>query len=243
MICKSYYLGLLEYQKAVTLQKELSAKIISGKHPPALLLLEHPHTYTFGSRGQAENLLWNEDELERRGITVHWTDRGGDVTYHGPGQLVGYPLIPLGKAVRDSQGDDRRVPQVDYIAYLRKLEEVIILLLSHLGIPAGQIRGQTGVWLMPDVVSRCKLCPPHMRKQPAKIASIGIKVDAHGISRHGFSLNVAPDMNYWQGILACGLKNQNQISLEYFLESIPDMDTIAKMTAKAFGGIFGFQIV
>jgi hypothetical protein len=92
--CEVRRLGLVEYQQAWQLQDELAAEIASGRRPPTLLLLEHPHTYTFGRSGHPENLLWDGDELARRGVSVHWVDRGGDVTYHGPGQLVGYPLLP-----------------------------------------------------------------------------------------------------------------------------------------------------
>ena len=90
-------LGLLEYSRAWKLQDEYAAEITAGTRPPTLLLLEHPHTFTFGRKGHAENLFWTPEELERRGVAVHWVDRGGDVTYHGPGQLVGYPLVPLGQ--------------------------------------------------------------------------------------------------------------------------------------------------
>jgi lipoate-protein ligase B len=206
-------------------------------------LLQHPHTYTFGSRGQAENLLWDEAELERRGIRIHWVDRGGDVTYHGPGQLVGYPILPLGTTnLQVNQNGKARLPQPDYIAYLRKLEETIIRTLFHLGIAAGQVPGQTGVWLSPDVVSRCRVCPPHLKRQPAKIASIGVKVDAAGVTRHGFALNVAPDMSYWEGIVACGLENANPISLEYFLDPVPELDTVMDLVEADFGDVFDFEM-
>ena len=88
-------LGLIEYETAWKLQEQYAAEIAAGKRPPTLLLLEHPHVYTFGRRGKQENLLWGESQLKEKGIAIHWVDRGGDVTYHGPGQLVGYPLIPL----------------------------------------------------------------------------------------------------------------------------------------------------
>jgi lipoyl(octanoyl) transferase len=94
-VCQVRLLGLVPYQQAWDLQTEFAGKIAAGELPPTLMLLEHPHTFTFGRRGQAANLLWDEVELKRRGIEVFWVDRGGDVTYHGPGQLVGYPLIPL----------------------------------------------------------------------------------------------------------------------------------------------------
>ncbi|MBN2503397.1 MAG: lipoyl(octanoyl) transferase LipB [Anaerolineales bacterium] len=243
MICKVYRLGEIPYQAAWDLQNQLAGEVAAGTSPPALLLLQHPHTYTFGSRGQAENLLWDEAELERRGINVHWVDRGGDVTYHGPGQLVGYPIIPLGTANLEINADGKaRLPQPDYVGYLRKLEAVIIRALFRLGIAAGQVPGQTGVWLSPDVVSRCKTCPIHLKQQPAKIASIGVKVDARGITRHGFALNVAPDMRYWEGIIACGLENANPISLEYFLDPLPEMDTLMDIVTDQFGAVFDFAL-
>ena len=100
-------LGLIEYETAWKLQNEYAAEIAEGNRPPTLLLLEHPHVYTFGRKGRAENLLWNEEQLKQKGVSIHWVDRGGDVTYHGPGQLVGYPLLPLG-GVRTL-----RVPKLD----------------------------------------------------------------------------------------------------------------------------------
>jgi lipoyl(octanoyl) transferase len=101
MYCEVCDLGLIEYQKAWKLQGDYAAEIAAGRRAPTLLLLEHPHVYTFGRKGHAENLLWNDQQLKERGVTVHWVDRGGDATYHGPGQLVGYPLIPLGSPLTE----------------------------------------------------------------------------------------------------------------------------------------------
>lgn len=241
-ICQVYRLGLVEYQKAWNLQNQLAEQIARGEHPPTLLLLEHPHVYTFGRRGQAENLLWEQARLQEQQVDVHWVDRGGDVTYHGPGQLVGYPLLPLGDVTPDPASGNPRIPKVDYIAYLRNLEKTLIKALAQLGIPAGQVEGQTGVWVQPDVASRCVHCPPHLLQAPSKIASIGVKVDAKGVSRHGFALNVMPDMNYWQGIIACGLENQNQISLEYLLNEPPDMEHVIHEIMSAFSQVFGYEL-
>lgn len=240
--CQVYRLGLVEYQKAWNLQNQLAEQIASGEHPPALLLLEHPHVYTFGRRGNAENLLWEQARLQAQQVDVHWVDRGGDVTYHGPGQLVGYPLLPLGEVTLDPASGNPRLPQVDYVAYLRNLEKTLIKALAQLGVPAGQVAGQTGVWVQPDVASRCVHCPPELLQAPSKIASIGVKVDARGISRHGFALNVMPDMSYWKGIIACGLDNQNQISLEYLFNQPPDMDRVVEEILSAFGQVFGYEL-
>jgi lipoate-protein ligase B len=155
---------------------------------------------------------------------------------------VGYPLLPLGEVKPDPANGNPRIPQVDYIAYLRNLEAVLIKALAELGIPAGQVAGQTGVWVQPDVASRCIHCPPALLQAPSKIASIGVKVDAKGVSRHGFALNVMPDMSYWQGIIACGLENQNQISLEYLFNEEPDMARVVQEVTRAFGQVFGYEM-
>src|SRR5512147_2086812 len=119
-------LGLIEYESAWKLQEDFAHKIAEGKRLPTLLLLEHPHVYTFGRRGKQENLLWGESQLKEKGIATHWVDRGGDVTYHGPGQLVGYPLIPLTPIpFEQGEGDkgEGRIPQRDYVGYIRRLEK------------------------------------------------------------------------------------------------------------------------
>ena len=241
-ICQVFRLGVTEYQKAWHLQNQLAEQIAAGQQPPTLLLLEHAHVYTFGARGQAENLLWEQAKLQEQQVDVHWVDRGGDVTYHGPGQLVGYPLLPLGVVTVDEATGKTRIAQGDYIAYLRNLETVLILALARLGLPAGQVKGQTGVWVQPDVASRCLHCPPELKQAPSKIASIGVKVDARGISRHGFALNVRPDMGYWKGIIACGLENQNQISLDYLLDPAPGIEHVIEEVVRAFGVTFGFEM-
>jgi lipoyl(octanoyl) transferase len=226
-------LGLIEYETAWKLQDQYAVEIADGKRPPTLMLLEHPHVYTFGRRGKQENLLWGEAQLKEKGIAIHWVDRGGDVTYHGPGQLVGYPLLPLGQV--DSEN---KLPQADYVGYVRKLEKVLIVALANLGLAAGQRSGLTGVWIQADVHSRCARCKPEDRQKPAKIAAIGVKVDARGVSRHGFALNVNPDMEYWDGIIACGLQNEPVASLADLFESPPSMERVKEEVIKAFGEVF-----
>jgi lipoate-protein ligase B len=251
-------LGLIEYETAWRLQDQYAAEIAQGKRAPTLLLLEHPHVYTFGRRGKQENLLWGESRLKEKGIAIHWVDRGGDVTYHGPGQLVGYPLLQLGNphpqpllterspalapgaSVAVSQGErGGRLPDADYVGYVRKLEKALIIALANLGIAAGQRSGLTGVWIQADVHSRCARCKPEDRKKPAKIAAIGVKVDARGVSRHGFALNVNPDMEYWEGIIACGLQDEPVVALADLLENPPTMERVKKEVVKAFEEVFG----
>jgi lipoyl(octanoyl) transferase len=226
-------LGLIEYETAWNLQNEYAAEIAEGTRQPTLLLLEHPHTYTFGRKGHAENLLWGEEQLKQKGISIHWVDRGGDVTYHGPGQLVGYPLLPLGKI-----NTENKFSETDYVGYVRKLEKTLIVALARLGVASGQRSGLTGVWIQADVHSRCPRCKPEDREKPAKIAAIGVKVDARGVSRHGFALNVNPDMEYWDGIIACGL-SEPVVSLADLLSSVPSMDQVKQEVSAAFGDVFG----
>jgi lipoyl(octanoyl) transferase len=243
-ICALYRLGLVNYQNAWDLQNRLAQEISRGDHPPSLLLLQHPHTYTFGRSGHRENLIWDQDELERRGISVHWVDRGGDITYHGPGQLVGYPLLPL-----DTQGlkvdpasSSARLPRADYVGYLRKLEEALIEALAQIGLAGQRVEGMTGVWLPPEAYRKAG-DPPHEGKlPPAKVAAIGVKVDVHGVTRHGFALNVNPDMSYWEGIIGCGLEGYPVTSLAQVLPSAPSMESVSDAVVSAFGKVFEYEI-
>ena len=232
--CLVHHLGVIEYETAWRLQEKLAGEIAAGERPPTLLLLEHPHTYTFGRRGHIENLLWDEAELASRGIAVHWVDRGGDVTYHGPGQLVGYPLLQLSAngLHRDPASGSPRLPQADYVGYVRKLEQALILGLARLWIAAFQVEGKTGVW-----VDQLPLDSP-----PSKIAAIGIKVDARGVSRHGFALNINPDMSYWQGIIGCGLVGYPVTSLAESNSPPPAMQAVISAVVNAFARTFDFQM-
>ena len=229
MICQFHDLGTIEYQSAWDLQNRLATEIARGERCESLLLLEHPHTYSFGRRGQPQNLVWNEKELAERGVKVHWVDRGGDVTYHGPGQLVGYPIIKwLG---------------MDHVGYVRKLEEMLIEALARLGLACGQIIGKTGVWVQADVASRCPRCRPEDRQKPAKIAAIGVKVDANGITRHGFALNVNPDMSYYEGIIPCGIADYPVIGLADIFPNPPEMGLVKREVTRAFGEIFDYEMI
>lgn len=236
--CEVRYLGLVAYDQAWSVQNQLATEIARAQRPATLLLLEHPHTFTFGRRGQASNLLWDAAELARRGTEVRWVNRGGDVTYHGPGQLVGYPLFPLGKL--DPSG---RLPQQDYVGFLRKIEDALIRACAHFGLATGQVPGLTGVWIQPDIASRCVHCPPAARRKPSKLASIGVKVDVNGVSRHGFALNVEPDMSYWEGIVPCGLSEYPMISLAQLIDPAPSMEAAIQAVIEGVGKAFGLTMV
>ena len=166
-------LGRIDYAAALTVQKETEHLVKSGQQGDTLLLLEHPHTLTIGRRGEASAVLLNETELETRGVTLFETNRGGKVTYHGIGQIVGYPIINL--------SPDRE----DVHRYVRDLEEVILRTVSDFGIEAFRIEGLTGV---------------HTSR--GKVAAIGVHI-ARWVTTHGFALNVNTDLSYFDLIIAC----------------------------------------
>jgi lipoyl(octanoyl) transferase len=168
-------LGRTDYGQALELQRQLIARRQQGLIPDQLLLLEHPHVITLGRNGKAANLLASAEVMSRAGIAYYPTDRGGDVTYHGPGQLVGYPIVDL------------REWQRDVGAYVRAVEQVIIDTLADYGIAAGRIPKLTGVWV-----------------DDSKIAAIGVHI-SRWVTSHGFALNVFTDLSYFQYIVPCGL--------------------------------------
>ncbi len=230
--CDVLRLGLVPYQEAWELQNQLADEIVQGRRQAVLMLLEHPHTYTFGRSGDEANLLWNLEQLDKKSVETHWVDRGGDVTYHGPGQLVAYPIIQLD--VQDEivvLEDERvRIPKRDYVGYLRRLENVIIQVLKIYEIQGYVREGLTGVWVEgADGI-------------PAKIAAIGVKVDVHGITRHGFALNVAPDMTYWEGIIGCGLHNAEETCMKELIPEPPAMMSLMEVVETNFGLEFGFEM-
>lgn len=210
MICEVHRLGTVPYDDGVRLQEERVAARLEGRVPDALFLLEHPHVVTLGRSADAANILWDESELRRRGVAVRETGRGGDVTYHGPGQLVGYPVILLERQ--------------DLHAYLRDLEETLILALGDFGIAAGRVPGYTGVWVGVE-----------------KIAAIGVRV-TRWVTSHGFALNVDPDLSYFGSIVPCGIRSGGVTSMARILGRAPSMDEVAACVAARFGEVFGREM-
>jgi len=210
------WLGTVPYTDAWALQKELAAQRAGDNCGDTLLLLEHPHTYTFGSRGKRahQHMLVPREELEAAGIAVLDVDRGGDVTYHGPGQLVGYPILRLA-----SYG-------LDAVQYIRALEEALIEVVGGYGLDAGRVRHLTGVWV-----------------GDRKIAAIGTKVDVNGITQHGFALNVATDLRYFANIVPCGIRNRGVASLAELLDEPVSIDDVLEPMAAAFERVFGVRTV
>ncbi len=237
--CSVHLLGLTPYDEAWRLQERLASAIAAGQCPPTLLLLEHPHVFTLGRRATGENLLWDEEVRAQKEVEVRWVDRGGDITYHGPGQLVGYPLIPLAPL----GWQENRLPEADFVGYVRKLEEMLIGTLASFGLAAIQRPGLTGVWIAPEEIRRCRPSLSIQQNAPAKIASIGVKIDVHGVTRHGFALNVAPDMSYWQGIIPCGLDGVTMISMSELVQPPPAMNEVIECVIGSFNRVFGYQMV
>ena len=217
-ICK---LGRLPYDDAWDAQKEL---VEARKHNPdlrdQLLLLEHPPTYTLGRRGSLDNLLLTEQQIDQLGFCLRWVDRGGDITYHGPGQLVGYPILNLKRWF-----GERGKTRADLHAYLRDLEEVIIQTLAQLGIHGWRFPGYTGVWV-------------DRPNGAEKIAAIGIKVSPRGVSSHGFALNVNPEMTHFGHIIPCGIDDHGVTSLTAVLGRQITIDEVMPILIEQFLQIF-----
>ena len=173
--CEFWDLGRISYTDALSQQRDLVEKRKRGEIPDQLLIVEHPHVITMGRNGHAKNLLASEEILRRAGIAFHPTDRGGDITYHGPGQIVGYPILDLREWKRD------------VVAYVRAIEQVIIGALGEFAIEAGRMDGCTGVWV-----------------NGKKVAAIGVHI-SRWVTSHGFALNHTTDLSYFQYIVPCGL--------------------------------------
>jgi len=209
-------LGETDYAEAWALQRRLAEARAANRIPDTLILLQHPHTYTLGRSGRVEHLLMSEAERAKKGVSVYQVDRGGDITYHGPGQLVGYPIMYLGRP--DPSG---RLPQVDYVGYLRRIEKVLIRSLAAWGIAAECSEGYTGVWVGLE-----------------KVAAIGVKVDGRGVSQHGFALNVDPDLGFFDGIVPCGIHDRGVTALARLLGRPVALDEVAEVVAVQFAHVF-----
>jgi lipoyl(octanoyl) transferase len=225
-------LGLIDYKDAWELQRDLFNSIIKVKlenreHPPAdqietenyLLFCEHPHVYTLGKSGNPDNLLLNEKGLRDHGASFIPIDRGGDITYHGPGQIVGYPIVDLDNFTNDIH------------KYLRFLEESIIITLADYGIEAGRIKGLTGVWLDHRQI-----------ENPRKICAIGVRT-SRWVTMHGFAFNVNPDLSYFEHIIPCGIQDKSVTSLRKELgKPIARKEVEGRIRAN-MGKIFGMEFV
>lgn len=204
-------LGLVPYGDALELQAELVQQRRSGEIPDTLLLLQHPHVITKGSGTHLENILLTESEREERGIELFEAGRGGDVTYHGPGQLIGYPILDL------------KPDRCDLHSYLRDLEEVLIRVLAEYGLVGGRREGMTGAWV-----------------EDRKLAAIGIRVSSGWITSHGFALNVSTDLRYFGSIIPCGIQQYGVASLESELGRSISMTEVENRAEAEFRAVFGY---
>jgi lipoyl(octanoyl) transferase len=205
---QTHYLGRMPYHEAYDKQRELWSRRVAGEIPDQLLLLEHPLVITLGRGAKQEHLLATMECLRSQGVEVTEADRGGDVTYHGPGQLVGYPILNL-------QPD-----RMDVIRYLRDLEEVIIQTVGTLGITGERRAGRTGVWV-----------------EDRKIAAIGVKI-SRWVTYHGFALNVSTDLSAFDLIIPCGLRGAKVSSIKKELGWAPPLQEIAAVAAEVLNRIF-----
>jgi lipoyl(octanoyl) transferase len=206
--------GRLDYLAAWAQQRELAARRSSGAIGDTLMLVEHPHTYTLGRATKADHLLIGPAALVEQGIALVESDRGGDITYHGPGQIVGYPILKLSQ-----HGGD-------VLRYLRMLEETLIVALAGYGLAARRLAGLTGVWVGEE-----------------KVAAIGVKLSASGVTQHGFALNVTTELSYFRQIIPCGIADKGVTSLERLLGDAPPRTEVERRVLAAFGGVFGVEVL
>jgi lipoyl(octanoyl) transferase len=225
-------LGNMDYQEAWTYQENLFADIVAQKiqnrnlpeaeqvlTPNYLLFVEHPHVYTLGKSGKPEHLLLDEEGLGSHQATYYKINRGGDITYHGPGQLVGYPILDLDHFFTDIH------------RYLRYLEEAIILTLAEYGVPAGRIEGLTGVWLDHDTL-----------KNPRKICALGVK-SSRWVTMHGFAFNVNVDLSYFGHIVPCGIDDKAVTSLHLELGRQVDVQEVKEKVKKHIAALFEMNLI
>jgi lipoyl(octanoyl) transferase len=219
------WVGRMSYGAAWERQKEWVAEQMTAVASDRLLLLEHFPVYTLGRSGKMENLLLDEEQRAREGIELFAVDRGGDITYHGPGQLVGYPILNLGRVYGAQQFGGRP----DVHRYLRDLEEVVIQTLAAFGLNGWRYEGYTGVWV--DTAAG-----------PMKIAAIGVKVNHRGITSHGFALNVNPDLRHFAGIIPCGIREHGVTSMAKLLSQPPTLLEVAAPLTAAFGRVLQVDV-
>src|SRR6267142_1237514 len=208
--------GLIDYAEAHALQKRIVAARKAEAIEDVLLFCVHPHVITLGRNGKRENLLASEHVLRQKGVEFHATDRGGDITYHGPGQIVGYPILNLGAI------------QKDVVWYVRTLEEAMIRATAEFGITAERVAGKTGIWV-------------RVRNAEEKLAAIGVHI-SRWVTSHGFAYNVSTDLRNFDLIVPCGIADRKATSLEKLLERSVKREEIAPQIARHLGEVFGLKL-
>jgi lipoyl(octanoyl) transferase len=221
MIFNLLQFGRVPYAEGLELQRQLIEARYEGRIGNTLVLLEHPPVLTLGRNASRAHIIANDEFLAYRGVEIHEINRGGDVTYHGPGQLVGYPILDLRSFT----------PRLGAVEYVRMIEEALIRACGDFGVQAARIAGRTGVWTMPGGSI-----------QEKKIAAIGVHI-ARGITSHGFAFNVNPDLRDFQLIIPCGIADREVTSLEREADPAPSMDAVRNAVARQFGHVFTSQVL
>jgi lipoyl(octanoyl) transferase len=221
MILNLLNLGRVSYADGLELQRQLVEARYDGRIGNTLVLLEHPPVLTLGRNASRANILASDEFLAYRGVEVHEINRGGDVTYHGPGQLVGYPIFDLRSFT----------PRLGAVDFVRKIEEALIRSCGDFGVPAQRVPGRTGVWTLAGggVLEK-------------KIAAIGVHI-ARGITSHGFAFNVSPDLRDFNLIVPCGIADRAVTSLEHEADPPPAMEAVRHSVARQFGRVFSSQVL
>jgi len=239
--CSIIDLGLIGYAEAWELQKRVVAARKAGAIEDVLLFCEHPHVITLGRSGKRANLLAGENVLRQKGVEYFETSRGGDITYHGPGQIVGYPILNLGAIKRD------------VVWYVRMLEEAMIRASAELGIVARREAGKTGIWVEEGTVARAGLpdtsgsslatrhSPLATAVAAEKLAAIGVHI-SRWVTSHGFAYNVATDLRYFELIVPCGIAERKATSLEKLMGRRVGTEEVKPLLAKHLGEVFGLQM-
>jgi len=227
-------LGTVDYATGLRLQQKLVELRKADKISDTLLLLEHTPVITLGRNARQSNIVASPDLLKKRGVEVFECDRGGDVTYHGPGQLVGYPIFDL----RSQLADDGQRKTVGAVEYVRRLEEVLIRTSAEYGIATERVKGMTGVWTVaPDSAS----VTPGVHEQ-AKVAAIGVHI-SRAVTSHGFAFNVNTDLDYFKLIIPCGIAAKPVTSIQKELGRDIPIDEVAQIVARNFGRVFNSQVL
>jgi lipoyl(octanoyl) transferase len=226
--CLTVDLGLIGYADAYALQRRIVAARKADAIEDVLLLCEHPHVITQGRNGKREHLLAGENVLRQKGVEFHETSRGGDVTYHGPGQIVGYPILNLAAIRRD------------VVWYVRMLEEVMIRASSDFGVDATRETGKTGIWVAPNVAA-ADLRGRFADSPTEKLGAIGVHI-SRWVTSHGFAYNVSTDLRFFDLIVPCGIADRKATSLEKLLSRKVDSPEVAARLKAHFAEVFGLRI-
>ena len=224
MFVSLVHLGRLDYALALALQQQMVGLRQQERIGDVLLLVEHPPVLTLGRNAHREHVVATDELLARRDIRLFETNRGGDVTYHGPGQLVGYPILNLRGFT----------PAIGIVDYLRKLEEVLIRTCADFGVLTRRSPGRAGVW-----TNVLPVASAHLEK---KIAAVGVHV-ARGVTSHGFALNVTTDLKDFDLIVPCGIRDRGVTSIEVEVDPAPSLEAAANSVVRHFGRVFGRQMV